>query len=114
MLLSKTWEIILTLIPAIIIASSGAMKLVKAKPIMESFKKIGMTPYANVLGTAEILFSVLFVYPPTNVIGFLLLICYFSGALAVDLSHKNKIVRPLTILVLVFVVEYMVNSEMFW
>jgi hypothetical protein len=37
----------------------------------------------------EIIFAALFIYPKTMKIGFILLSCYFAGALATELSHGS-------------------------
>ncbi|MEI9808516.1 MAG: DoxX family protein [Bacteroidota bacterium] len=111
---STTVKIIITAIPALLIVFSGLLKLSGSKQVVETLTKVGVGPYIRPLGIAEIIFAALFVIPATNNIGFILLACYFSGALATDLSHKNKIVPPIMILVLLFVAEYLVNAEMFF
>jgi len=75
---------------------------------------MGVGEYLSLLGLAEILFALLFLYPPTRNIGFIFLICYFSGALATDLSHKNTIVAPVVILVILFVVQYINSPALFF
>ena len=112
--LNTTWSIIITAIPALLIVFSGLAKLAGAKPVVEALSKAGVIQYIQFLGIAEILFAALFVIPATNSIGFVLLACYFSGALATDLSHGAKIMPPLMILGLLFVAQYLVNPTMFF
>ena len=81
--------------------------------MVDTLTKVGVLEYMKYLGIAEIIFAILFVYPPTNTIGFILLACYFSGALATDLSHKNSIVAPLVILFLLFIAELITNNDVF-
>jgi hypothetical protein len=111
--LTTTWEIAIRAIPAAIIIFSGYAKLTGHKQVIDTLTKVGVIEYSKLLGIAEIIFAILFVYPPTNPIGFIMLVCYFSGALATDLSHKNKIVAPVVFLVILFVVEVITNREMF-
>ena len=88
-------------------------KLTGSKQVVESLTKVGVLEYAKYLGLAEIVFAILFVYPPTNAIGFILLACYFSGAIATDLSHKRPIVAPFVILSMIFIAEILVNNNLF-
>jgi hypothetical protein len=112
--LSTTWSVIITAIPALLIVVSGFLKLSGSKQLVEALTKAGVVQYTQLLGIAEIVFAVLFVIPATNSIGFILLVCYFSGALATDLSRGSKIAAPLIILVVLFIVQWLVNAEMFF
>jgi len=112
--LSTTWSIVITAIPALLIVMSGLYKLSGSKQIVEALTKVGVIQYIHLLGIAEIVFAALFVIPATNSIGFILLACYFSGAVATDLSHGSKIVPPVMILASLFVAQCLVNPEMFF
>jgi hypothetical protein len=114
MQLNSTWSLIVTALPALMIIASGIFKLSGAKPAVDSMAQLEVLQYMYFFGIAEIVFAILFLYPPTNAIGFVLLACYFSGALATDLSHKKKIAAPLFILALLFVAEFVTNSEFFF
>ena len=113
MQLNSTWSLIVTLIPALLVIASGFAKLTGSKQVVESLTKVGVLEYAKYLGLAEIVFAVLFVLPATNAIGFILLACYFSGAIATDLSHKRPIVAPFVILSMIFIAEILVNNNLF-
>jgi len=106
-----TW--ILTIALGAMVILSGIFKITKNKKITDMLGKLGVAKYIPLFGIAEIIFALLFIYPPTRNIGFVLLICYFSGALATDLSHKNTIVAPLVFLTLLFVVEFLFNPALF-
>lgn len=112
--LSTTWEIIITGIPGLLAAFSGFLKLSGSKQVIDSLTKVGVVQYSNLLGIAEIVFAILFVFPPTNPLGFILLVCYFSGALATDLSHQRPIVAPLVILGLLFIAEFITHKALFF
>ncbi len=92
---------------------SGILKVSKNKKIVDNLSGIGMAKLIPALGAAEILFAILFIYPPTRTLGFVLLACYFSGALATDLSHKNPFTAPLVILVLLFSAQYISSPGFF-
>ena len=106
-----TW--ILTIALGAMVILSGIFKITKNKKITEMLSKLGVAKYIPLFGIAEIIFALLFIYPATRNIGFVLLICYFSGALATDLSHKNTIVAPLVFLTLLFVAEFLFNPALF-
>ncbi len=104
---------VLTGIAGLLILSSGIFKLSGAPMIVEGMTKLGVGPYIPLLGTMEIVFTALFVFPKTSKIGFLLVTCYFAGALATDLSHGNPIMTPILILVLVWVAAFLRKPEIF-
>ncbi len=109
----KTIAWILTAIAGLIIASSGIAKLAGAPPIVEGLTKMGLINYIQLLAAMELVFTALFIFPKTSKIGFLLITCYFAGALATDLSHGNSIVAPIVILVLVWVAAFLKKPEIF-
>lgn len=110
-------EIVKTVLVAglsFMIILSGIFKITKNKKITEKLTAMGVGPYLPALGVAEIIFSILFIYPPTRNAGFILLACYFSGAFATDLSHKNPVTAPVIFLTLLFVTAYMNNPALFF
>lgn len=109
-----TTSIIITAIPAALIIFSGFAKLAGMKQVVETMTKIGAIQYMRVFALAEILFAALFVIPATNGLGFVLLVCYFSGALATDLTHGRPIVAPAVFLVMLFIAQWLVNSSIFF
>src|SRR5258706_4146148 len=100
-------------IAGLLILTSGILKLTGAPMIVEGMTKLGVGPYISLLGTMEIVFTALFLFPKTSKIGFLLITCYFAGAIATDLSHGNPIVTPILILVLVWVAAFLKKPEIF-
>lgn len=107
-----TW-ILVGLVAAMAIFS-GVLKLTRNKKIVDTMSKVGMEKLLPVLGLSEIIFAGLFLYPPTRTIGFVFLACYFSGALATDLSHKNAFVAPLVLLVVLFGAQHFSNPGFFF
>ncbi len=104
---------ILASMAGLLVLTSGIMKLAGAPPVVEGMTKLGVGPYIPVLGAMEIVFTALFLFPKTSKIGFLLLTCYFAGALATDLSHGNTIVTPIIILILLWVAAFLKKPEIF-
>jgi hypothetical protein len=103
---------VFTVLAVAMAAFSGVMKLAGGAEATEMLTAIGVGPYVVLLGLAEILFAVLFAVPKTMKIGFLLLSCYFAGALATELSHQLPLnaVGPL---VLVWIAAFLRDSSVF-
>jgi hypothetical protein len=83
----KIITIAITAIAALMVVFSGIMKLTGSEEIVATLSKVGVGEYLLPLGLMEIGFTALFIYPKTLRIGFILLTCYFSGAIATELSH---------------------------
>lgn len=83
----KMITIAVTVIAALMVVMSGMMKLTGSKELVDGLTKVGVGEYLTILGLMEIGFTALFLYPKTMKIGFILLCCYFAGALATELSH---------------------------
>ncbi|SOD79043.1 DoxX-like family protein [Spirosoma fluviale] len=79
--------IIFTVLAAGMPILSGVMKLTQSKEVIDTLTKAGVGDKAIVLGLMEIGFATLFIYPKTMKLGFILLSCYFAGALATEISH---------------------------
>lgn len=109
----KIVKFILVLLPAVFAILSGIMKVMGAEQVVTAMTAIGMKPFMVWLGLAEIIFAVLFLVPKTRNIGFVLLICYFSGAMATDLSHGRPVVAPFFFLVLLFAAQVINHPEIF-
>lgn len=79
--------IIITILAAGMPILSGVMKLTQSPEIVATLNKVGVGQHILALGAMEIGFAALFIYPKTMKIGFILLSCYFAGAIATELSH---------------------------
>ncbi len=101
------------IVPALMVIGSGLGKLAGAKPVVEKLKFIGVGDYIPLLGIMEIVFAVLFIIPKTSRLGFILLSCYFAGAIAVDLSHQQSIVPPLMLMALVWIGAFIRDASVF-
>src|SRR5260221_11340654 len=97
----KIINIIAAVVPALLIIMSGVMKLAAMKSMVDKLSAMGVGPYIPLLGIMEITFAILFIIPKTMRLGFVLLSCYFAGAIATDLSHGGWIANrflPLSLL----------------
>ena len=66
---------------------SGVMKLLGSKEVLTTLTLVGMEKYTVMLGLMEITFALLFLFRPTIKIGFILLSCYFAGALSAEMAN---------------------------
>ena len=109
----KILTIALISIAALMIVMSGIMKITKNQQAVEGLTKVGVGPYITLLGTMEIVFAALFVYPKTMKLGFILLSCYFAGAMATDLSHGSPVVNAMFPLVLIWIAAFLRDKSVF-
>lgn len=104
--------IVMTVLAAGMAILSGVMKLTKSPQVMESLNKVGVGSHVIELGLMEIGFAALFVYPKTMKLGFILLTCYFAGALATELSHGTPF-NAITPLVLIWIAAFLRDKTIF-
>ncbi|GAB4014173.1 hypothetical protein GCM10028808_35900 [Spirosoma migulaei] len=103
---------IMTVLAAGMAILSGIMKLTQSKEIVDTLTKVGVGSSAIPLGLMEIGFAALFLYPKTMKLGFILLSCYFAGAIATELSHGTPFnaVMPL---VLIWIAAFLRDRSIF-
>lgn len=87
MKVKKIITIAFTVLAVGMVVLSGIMKLSGNPELVEKMSKLGIGPFIPMLGIMEITFAALFAWPKTMRIGFVLLSCYFAGALAVELAN---------------------------
>ena len=92
---------------------SAILKFISFPFLVQSFSEMGLAQYLKVFGCAELLLALLFLYPRTMRIGFLLLTAYFGGAIAVEISHHGTFIVPSLILTLIWIAAYSRNPAIF-
>ena len=108
----KIITIVVTALAALITILSGIMKLTMAEEIVTGMTKVGVGDFIIMLGLMEITFALLFIYPKTMKVGFLLLICYFAGALATELSYHLPF-NALMPMILIWVAAFLRDRSIF-
>ncbi len=74
---------VLSALPVLMLIMSGVMKLQKPDDVVKGFNELGWNPdRAPLLGIVELACTLLYVLPPTSVLGAILLTGYFGGAIA--------------------------------
>ncbi|MCW3119486.1 MAG: hypothetical protein JWM28_3568 [Chitinophagaceae bacterium] len=109
----KVITVIVTSLAAAMVILSGIMKLVSNEQVVAKFTKVGVSQFLTVLGLMEIAFTALFLFPKTRKMGFILLSCYFSGAIATELSHGENIMSPVMPLILVWTAALLLDKSIF-
>lgn len=104
----------LTGIAALMVIFSGLMKFSQSQEVMKKMNELGVGPYVILLGVMEIVFAILFLIPQTRKVGFILLSCYFAGAIATDLSHGAPIFNAMIPLSLVWIAALIQDPSIFF
>ncbi|HET9747540.1 MAG TPA: DoxX family protein [Chitinophagaceae bacterium] len=102
-----------SILATMIIAGGAFMKLTAQPQLVEVFSKSGLLPYMKLLGAAELVFVLLFLWPRTLRIGFFLLTGYFGGAMAVELSQHIFFIMPAVILAIVWLAAWLRDRALF-
>lgn len=100
-------------VPSLMVAFSGVMKLVANPQTIETLSRYGVSDHLTILGIMELLFAGLFAYPNTMKLGFILLSCYFSGAIAAEWSHQALTVKPFIPLVVIWIGAFVKDRSIF-
>jgi hypothetical protein len=85
------------------LATSGTGKIFGVELIAEQLNKVGVGKFMLILGIVELLLAVLFIFPKTIKVSFILLSCYFSGAIATEVSHGGNFIIPFIFLAVVWI-----------
>lgn len=109
----KIITIAITVFAAAMPIMSGVMKLMKGPEVVEKLTAFGVGEYLDYLGIMEIVFAGLFIYPKTMKLGFILLSCYFAGAMATDLSHGSSFFNAMIPLVLIWIAAFLRDPGIF-
>lgn len=99
----------LTVLVTIIIFISGLMKFVHLPWSVTGLEKYN----PSILGLMEMMFIILFAIPKTMRIGFILLCCYFAGAMATELSKDASMLNPGIPLTLIWIAAFLRDSSLF-
>lgn len=109
----KNVTILLLVLTTIMVVTSGFMKAIHLPWSVDGLVKFNLPNAATTLGLMEMIFALLFVFPKTMRIGFILLSCYFAGAMATELSHDGSILNPATPLILIWITAFLRDKSLF-
>ena len=111
--LKKITIIGLTALVTLMVGFSGLMKAFHSQWSVEGLIRFNLPNSATVLGLMEMAFIILFAFPKTMRIGFILISCYLAGAMATELSHDGNMLNPGIPLVLIWVTAFLRDKSLF-
>jgi hypothetical protein len=79
----------------------------------EQMDQLKLTDWRIIIAIGEIGSALLFLFPKTNKWGTLLLSSYMGGAIIIHMTTGMFILMPSTILILIWIVGFIRNPEMF-
>jgi hypothetical protein len=82
--------------------------------VVSMLGKLDMGPYIRLLGITEIGLLILFLVPKTHRIGYLLLCCYFGGAIATVVSHGGSLINPALVPLLIVSINSLARDKQFF
>ena len=109
----KIVNTIATVIPASLVILSGIMKFDPPAEMLAEFQRMGIAQHMPMFGIMEFLFAALFIIPQTRRVGFVLLSCYFAGAIATDLSHGKPVYNAMLPISLVWIGMFIADKAIF-
>lgn len=110
---NKMLSNIVFILVSLIIVGGAAAKIFGLKSAVEQLSRHGVGNYVRALGVMELFFTILFVYPKTFRLGFILLCCYFGGAIATHLSHGANIMQPAIPLIFIWIAAFLKDRSVF-
>lgn len=89
---------------------SGVMEFIMPMndpKVLEYITRLGIVGMEYPLGAAKLIFAVLYLVPRTSTVGFVLLIGYFGGALATNITHAVPMAEyaPLLVVFLLMTID---------
>ena len=112
MKIKKIVTVIFTVLAAGMAFFSGVMKLIGSKDVETVMTLVKMEKHIVILGLMEITFALLFLFRPTMRAGFILLSCYFAGALSAEWANGLPF-NALLPLVLIWIAAFLRDKEIF-
>jgi len=101
-----------TFLVVALLVVSGFLKISGHHPMILHFVQLGVDGWLPLLGSAEILFALLFLFPVTSKLGILLLTAYFGGAMAIEIPY-HMVAGPAIPLILIWVTAFIRQRSLF-
>jgi hypothetical protein len=101
-----------TFLVVALLVISGGLKISGLHPMILHFVQLGIDGVLPLLGSAEILFAFLLLFPLTGKTGVLLLTAYFGGAIAVEIPY-HMVAGPAIFLILIWIAAFVRHRSLF-
>ena len=105
-------SVALMAISSAMLVFSAIMKLTGSEQMVAGLTHAGLGNYIQLIGITEILAVVLFLFPKTFKVGFLLVTSYLGGALSIELAAGQPPMAAM-FLIIVWVSAYLRNKYLF-
>jgi len=105
-------KMIPTFLVVALLVVSGFLKISGNHPMILHFVQLKIDDWLPLLGGAEILFALLFLFPATSKLGILLLTAYFGGAMAIEIPY-HMVAGPAIPLILIWVAAFIRQRSLF-
>lgn len=104
---------ILTGLACLLIAAGAITQLAAIKKVDTDMSAVGVGNYYRAIGGLKLLGILLYLYPATFRIGFLLVTCILAGAMATLLSHGQSMFAPAVPLTIFWIATFVRNRSIF-
>jgi hypothetical protein len=105
-------SIVLMVLASAMLVFSAVMKLTGSEQMVAGLTHIGLGNYIQLIGITELISVILFLFPKTFKVGFLLVTSYLGGALSIELAAGQPPMAAL-FLTVVWVSAYLRNKYLF-
>lgn len=103
----------LAVLNLLLLGASAADKIIGSQHALTMGASFGLSAETyRVLGIIELVSALLFVFPRTAILGFLLLTSYMGGAIATHLQHRESIGFPTGIEIFIWIIAVIRFPEM--
>lgn len=96
-----------------LLAFSSLTKILFIPYIAAKFEVLGIADFGRLFGYMELTAFILYLYPRTMGLGFVLLCSYLGGAIATDIHAPQYLYQPVVVLTFVFLTTYLRNPSLF-
>ncbi|MEQ8360095.1 DoxX family protein [Ekhidna sp.] len=83
-----------------------------APEMTEMFEAFGLSKWITIIAIGEIISTILFLFPKTNIFGSFLLSSYMGGAIVAHMSIGDSFLVQSVVLILVWAVAFLRNPEL--
>ena len=97
-----------------ILSISAFLKIFQVRPISDDLQKVGVGKFMILIGVVELSLALLYIARRSLKLSFILLSCFFSGAIATEISHGGNFVVPAMFLALVWVATFLREPSLLW
>lgn len=72
----------------------------------------GLEEYITIIALGELLATLLFIIPRTNILGSLLLCSHMGGAIVIHMSHSESFSLQASVLIMVWIIAFVRNPKL--